>query len=88
MENTIRTQASVSYDSASLLTGFVIGGLVGFGAMMLFAPQAGLRTRDQIRQKSLALQKRTTDTFTDLAALSHFDHREILSGTRERADKG
>jgi gas vesicle protein len=87
MENAIRTQASTSYDSASLLTGLLIGGMVGFGAMMFLAPQSGRKTRDQIRQKSTELQARTFDTFDDLVVLSHFDNRKILSGTRGKAKK-
>ena len=86
MENTIRTQDSSSYDSVNLLTGLVIGGMVGFGAMLLLAPQSGRKTRDQIRQKSTELQSRTFDTFDDLVVLSHFDNRKILSGTRGKAE--
>jgi len=87
MENAIRTQASASYDSGSLITGLLIGGMVGFGAMLLLAPHSGRKTRDQIRQKSAELQNRTVDTFDDLVVLSHFDHRKILSGTRGKAEK-
>lgn len=88
MDNAIRTQDLASYDSGSLLTGLLIGGLVGFGAMLLIAPRSGSKTRDQIRQKSTELRNRTVDTFDDLAALSHFDRRKILVGTREKADQG
>lgn len=82
MENTIRANGTESHNSAGLLTGLLIGGLTGFGAMMLLAPQSGKKTRDQIKQKSVELQTRTVNTFDDLVVLSHFDNRKILVGTR------
>jgi gas vesicle protein len=84
MENTIRTNGTEPYDSVGFLTGLLIGGLVGFGATILFAPQSGIKTRDQLKQKSAELQNRTVDTFDDLVVLSHFDNRKILSGTRDK----
>jgi gas vesicle protein len=67
-------------NSIGFLTGLLIGGLAGFGTMMLFAPQSGKRTCIQIEQKSTELQDRAIDTFNDLAALSHFDTRKFLTG--------
>lgn len=85
MENTtIRTNGPEMHDSVGLLTGLLIGGLAGFGAMMLFAPQSGRKTRDQIKQKSVELQTRTVNAFDDLVVLSHFDNRKILAGTRDK----
>ena len=75
-------------NSAALLMGLLLGGLAGFSAMLLFAPQSGRKTRAQIRQTSSALQDRTTDTFDDLVTLSRFDHRKILSGRRETTENG
>jgi gas vesicle protein len=83
MDNSIRTNGTDVRDSAGLLTGLLIGGLAGFGAMMLLAPQSGKMTRAQIKQKSAELQDRATDTYDDLVTLSHFDQRQILVGTRE-----
>lgn len=83
MEKAIRTQDSTNY-APSLLTGFLIGGLVGFGTMLLLAPQPGSQTRTQIRQKSTELRDRTVDTFDDLVVLSYFDNRKILTGMREK----
>jgi gas vesicle protein len=86
MENTIRTNGTESHNSVGLLIGLIIGGLTGFGAMLILAPQSGKRTRFQIRQKSIELQGRATDTFDDLLTLSHFDNREILAGVRENIE--
>jgi len=82
MENTIRTNAMKMRDATGLLTGLVIGGLAGFGTMMLLAPQSGKETRARIWQKSTELQDRASDTFDDLVILSQFDNRQILAGRR------
>ncbi len=81
MNNTIRTNGTELHNSSGLLAGLLIGGLTGFGAMMLLAPQSGKKKRDQLKQKSVELQTRTVDTFDDLVILSHFDKRKILAGT-------
>ena len=86
MENAIRTNGTELHDSVGLLTGLIIGGLAGFGAMMLLTPQSGKKTRAQIKQKSVELQERATDTFDDLVALSHYDNRIILVGIREKTE--
>jgi gas vesicle protein len=86
MENTIRANGMELRNLVGLLTGLIIGGLAGFGAMLILAPQSGKRTRFQIKQKSIELQGRATDTFDDLVTLSHFDNREILAGARENIE--
>jgi len=82
MNNTIRRNIAGIRGVLNLLTGLFIGGLAGFGAMLLLTPQSGRKTRAQIGQKSIELQERAADTLSDLMALSHFDDREILTETR------
>lgn len=48
--------------TASVVAGIVIGGLAGAGAALLFAPQSGRETREQIQQKTIELRDRTTET--------------------------
>jgi gas vesicle protein len=88
MDNAIRTNSTDIPDSAGLLTGLLIGGLAGFGAMMLLTPQSGKKIRAQLKQKSMELQDRATDTYDDLVILSHFDNRKILVGPREKTETG
>ena len=38
-------------------TGFLVGALVGVIAVMLFAPQSGEKTRDQLKEKALDLKE-------------------------------
>src|SRR5258706_3149014 len=47
------------------LTGLVIGGLVGAGTMLLFAPQPGEKTRAELKEGVLELRNRTADTVKD-----------------------
>jgi len=46
----------------SLVTGLVIGGLVGAGTMLLFAPQAGQRTRAELQEGVGQLRDKTSET--------------------------
>jgi gas vesicle protein len=86
MEFDIRAKGSALHNSVGLWTGLLVGGMAGFGAMMLFAPQSGKRTRSQIRQKGTELHLRATETFDDLVALPRYDNRIILAGSREKAN--
>jgi gas vesicle protein len=43
-----------------LLFGLLIGGLAGVVTMLLFAPQSGQETRDQIEEKAIELRDETT----------------------------
>jgi gas vesicle protein len=47
--------------NAAFVAGLVIGSFVGAGVALLLAPQSGAKTRDQIRDKSLALKDEATD---------------------------
>ena len=50
-----------SSNAKSVLTGLVIGGLVGAGTVLLFAPQPGEKTRAELRQGTMELRDRTTE---------------------------
>jgi gas vesicle protein len=49
----------------SVLAGLVIGGLVGAGTMLLFAPQPGNKTRAELQEGALELRNRTAETVKD-----------------------
>lgn len=44
-----------------VLSGLLIGGLIGAGTALLFAPQAGEQTRAAIQHKTIELRDRTTE---------------------------
>ena len=49
----------------SVLTGLVIGSVVGAGTMLLLAPQPGKKTRAKLQDGALELRKRTATTMKD-----------------------
>ena len=49
----------------STLAGLIIGGLVGAGTILLFAPQPGEKTRAEIKEGVLELRDRTAETVKD-----------------------
>ena len=48
-----------------VLTGIVVGGLIGATAMMLLAPRSGEEMRAEIKDKALDLRDRTTGSVKD-----------------------
>jgi gas vesicle protein len=51
--------------TSAVLTGMVIGGLVGAVTMLLFAPQPGKKTRTELQTVALELRDRTAETVKD-----------------------
>jgi gas vesicle protein len=49
----------------SWITGFLIGGLAGLGASLLFAPQSGRDTRELVRYKATQLRQAAEQTAQD-----------------------
>jgi gas vesicle protein len=48
-----------------ILTGIVVGGLIGATAMMLLAPRSGEEMRAEIKDKAMDLRDRTAGTVKD-----------------------
>ena len=48
-----------------VLTGIVVGGLIGATAMMLLAPRSGEEMRAEIKDRATDLRDRTTETVKD-----------------------
>lgn len=55
-------------DFGAFLAGFVIGGLVGAATALLLAPQSGEETRTIIREKSIELKDKATETAAEARA--------------------
>lgn len=67
VDRVIRTISPELRGSAGLLmTGLLNVGLIGYGAVMVFALQSGERTRTRIMETRLALQNRAMDTFDEV----------------------
>jgi gas vesicle protein len=78
----------------AFLIGFVVGGITGAITALLMAPQSGDRTRALIKEKSIELRDRASETIDEayaqaeaaaLEARSRFD--QLAKTTKERADE-
>ena len=76
----------------AFLVGFIIGGLTGAVTALLLAPQSGEETRTLIKEKSIELRDRTSDTLSEaytqaeaaaVEARARFD--TLAKTTKERA---
>jgi len=65
--------------SKPVLSGLLIGGLIGAGTALLFAPQSGTRTRAEIQNKTIELRDRTTDTVKDAVSQVKSKTRQVAS---------
>ena len=65
-----------------VLGGLLLGGLIGAGTALLFAPQSGKKTRTEIQNKTIELRDRTTDTVKDAVSQVKSKTRQIASDIR------
>jgi gas vesicle protein len=63
-----------------VLGGLLLGGLIGAGTALLFAPHSGERTRAEIQNKTIELRDRTTDTVKDAVSQVKSKTRQMTSG--------
>jgi len=49
----------------TFLIGFIVGGITGAVISLLYAPQAGDKTRAVIKEKAIELRDKTTDTIEE-----------------------
>jgi gas vesicle protein len=76
MENKIEDHTYGTGSAKNLFLGLLFGGLAGAAAMLLFAPQSGKQTRDQIQLKTIQLRDRTSS-----------DMKKAVAQVRSRTDK-
>lgn len=62
-----------------VLSGLLIGGLIGAGTALLFAPKSGERTRADIQNKTIELRDKTTDTVKDTVSQVKSKARQMTS---------
>src|SRR5512140_2683256 len=68
-----------------LLAGLMIGGLVGGGAMLLLAPQAGRQTRAEIQDGAMEIKDRTTETVRGAVSQAKSKAQQMASDARDKA---
>jgi len=80
------------YNYKSLFKGFLLGGLLGATAGILFAPKAGKELRSGIKGKGEKILKDTKESYSDVRARAetmygNTRHR-IFAGRGEKAEEG
>ena len=68
-----------------VLTGLLVGSVVGAATMLLFAPRSGEETRAEIRDKAMELRDRTTETVKDTVSQAKSKASELKDNVWERA---
>jgi len=70
-----------------ILTGLLVGGLVGAATALLFAPRSGEETRAEIRDKTIELRDRTTETVKDTVSQAKSKANELKDNVSEKVDE-
>ena len=70
-----------------VLSGLLIGGLIGAGTALLFAPQAGEQTRAAIQNKTMELRDRTTEGVKDAVSQVTHKTRQVASSVLGRGQE-
>ena len=67
-----------------VLSGFLVGSVVGAATALLFAPRSGEETRTEIRDKAIELRDQTTETVKSKVADVKDNVREKVEGLKQR----
>ena len=70
-----------------LLLGLLAGGLAGVVTMLLFAPQSGKQTRDQIGQKTIELRDQTNKKIEKAVAQVRSKTDKLTSEVQDKAEE-
>ena len=70
----------------SVVTGLLVGGLIGAGVALLMAPRSGEETRAEIRDKAMEYRDRTRDVVNETVSQARSKADELKEGVMEKAD--
>jgi gas vesicle protein len=71
----------------SVVTGFLVGGLIGVAAALLIAPRSGEETRAEIRNKAMEYRDRTKDVVNETVSQAKSKADELKEGVVEKAEE-
>jgi len=71
-------------NGGSGLAGFLLGGLLGAGAMLFLAPQPGKKTREELRDGAFQLRDRTSGVVKEKVAQVKTRAQQVTEGAREK----
>ena len=70
----------------SVVTGLLVGGLIGAGVALLMAPRSGEETRAEIRDKAMEYRDRTKDVVNETVSQARSKAGELKEGVLEKAE--
>jgi gas vesicle protein len=70
----------------SLVTGLLLGGLAGAGAMLLMAPQSGKKTRAKIQRKGQQMRKQTTSAVDGAVAQVRSTAHQVSTSIHDQSE--
>ena len=85
MDTYIQEQESNTKHPVNFLTGVLLGGVAGAVTALLFAPQSGEETRQQIQHKAMELRDQTTATVENTVAQVQSKASQIKADLGEKA---
>ena len=80
-----RQMQEMSGTAIHVLTGIVVGGLIGATAMLFLAPRSGEEMRAEVRDKAMDLRDRTTETVKDRVSQVVSKASHLRGDVRERS---
>ena len=69
-----------------VLTGILVGGLIGATAMLFLAPRSGEEMRAEVRDKAVDLRDRTTETVKDRVSQVVSKASHLRGGVKDKAE--
>ena len=84
-QSELRTNNSTN-QVLNMFGGLLIGALVGAAAMLLYAPQSGEKTRNQIKQKGIELRNQATEAVEDAMAQTRRKVSQIGTSVQDQAN--
>jgi gas vesicle protein len=70
----------------SVVTGLLVGGLIGAGVALLMAPRSGDETRAEIRNKAMEYRDRTKDVLNETMSQARSKADDVKEGVLEKAE--
>jgi gas vesicle protein len=70
-----------------ILSGFLVGSVVGAATALLFAPRSGEETRTEIRDKAIELREQATETVKDKVSQAKSKVDDVKDNVRGKVDE-
>jgi gas vesicle protein len=87
METYVQEEVSNGKNIVNLMIGLLVGGMAGAAAMLLFVPQSGKATRNQIQQKAIELRDQTNSSVEEAILQIRTSVDQLKSDISDRANE-